>query len=862
MIPSQRDEPQWPPRSPRDALLLTPRGREKYKAMTAEQQRQLQMSPSSPSPLRRARIAHTPEPFEQALGGLDGDDDDDEDEDEETLQLKLQAIQARLKLKKLQKEKKLQASQSRQPSQTSPGTPVKPKPMGLLDSPAMFANLPKSPASVGKSSARLAYTRPSASANASSSVSSSVSAIPDPMALKPPILPPPRATVATPVAEREVEVPLSPVQRVHKLVEATSPLRKILSRGLRGEDVRLDKPGKPKLNDSFSSKESGGVSTSTGYLRTARGTAQHKQQAGLAPVEDRPLSFNERLALAKAEHSEKLERQERIQQVRSNTFGITQQEMQTFKEKAVEIVQEPKAPHHYTREEIMGTTKPEVEKKSEASFESYSSFHLTNRILPHQVVARHMQDSKIFSVTDLTKVVKAPDFELPEIEQNIVVFAILARKSDPRTHKPNAAQPNKKQESKYMVMTLVDLNLDVELFLFGTGFERFWKLTEGTVLAILNPNVMPPPPGKKDTGRWSLVINSDADTILEIGTARDLGYCKSVKKDGHPCGAWINSKRTEYCEFHSNQALQKIKQGRVEMTGSGFGRSGKDWNGMTAVTNKKFGKGGAGYAIRKNGGMSSELNRGKGHYDFDSQSNFFMSRTRSAADMMDGKHLTMAEKQEREDNLRRALIAKEKERDLARKLAGRGGSGVGHEYMAKFAGKPVNLAKPSISADSGGSGSFTPVSAGTSTSTPISSSHSTPTLTLAGISRGRRAEDVDLTSGKRKRVDDRTISADKPTPSATGGSGPSYGWGSGLSSKLGRMKGGERLCRQNIQPSTADEPDRKKTRFVTEDGVKEAGRESAQGMRSLASAPGMEMDLGDVDFVLEIEGAPPGFNLG
>jgi minichromosome maintenance protein 10 len=93
---------QWPPRSPHEALLSTPGGREKLRRLAERQ------SPSpSPSKLRSARSA-------AALASLhaDLDDDLDDDDDEETLQLKLQAIQAKLRLKKLQSAKAQQKAGS------------------------------------------------------------------------------------------------------------------------------------------------------------------------------------------------------------------------------------------------------------------------------------------------------------------------------------------------------------------------------------------------------------------------------------------------------------------------------------------------------------------------------------------------------------------------------------------------------------------------------------------------------------------------------------------------------------------------------------------------------------------------------
>ncbi|KKY24502.1 putative dna replication [Diplodia seriata] len=101
--------------------------------------------------------------------------------------------------------------------------------------------------------------------------------------------------------------------------------------------------------------------------------------------------------------------------------------------------------------------------------------------------------------------------------------------------------PNK---SKFMVLHLTDFKWEIDLFLFGTAFTSFWKLTPGTLIAILNPGIFPP--RDKRTGQFSLKIGSSEDTILEIGNARDLGFCKSVKKDGKECGSWIDKRKTDY----------------------------------------------------------------------------------------------------------------------------------------------------------------------------------------------------------------------------------------------------------------------------------------------------------------------------
>ena len=378
----------------------------------------------------------------------------------------------------------------------------------------------------------------------------------------------------------QIQVPASPVRKVLASQQQTSPSRVLLGidKGLRAKDISL------KRAPSKNSATGRNASQSEGYLQ--RSKSSDLATASIA----RPLSFNERLASARTEESFRAERQQQIRKVRTNAFGIGKQEMDGYKKTAVDLPDEPLKAPTFSRDDILSkgkssgqlsrsntapsfrppfdagessacsnsTTQGTVpinagEGEESSSFEPYSCFHMSRRILPHRVLARHVSGKETFNIKGLLRDVKAPDFALPDVEQDIVVFAVVAKKSEPRAHKTTAAKNGSKDEDrgKYMVMTLCDLDMELDLFLFNSGFTRFWKLTPGTVVAILNPGVMPPPPGRQDTGRFSLVINSDEDTILEIGVARDLGSCQSVRKDGDTCGSWVNKKRTQFCEFHS-----------------------------------------------------------------------------------------------------------------------------------------------------------------------------------------------------------------------------------------------------------------------------------------------------------------------
>ncbi|KAH6981154.1 hypothetical protein BKA56DRAFT_53291 [Ilyonectria sp. MPI-CAGE-AT-0026] len=752
-------EPQWPPRSPHEALVSTPGGRQRYRQM-------LDQTPPSPSPSRRTRTL----PVVNLLAEMDQDDDDDEDE--ETLQLKLQEIQARLKLKKLQSARSKKAAED--------GVDRLDATTSELAITSHVRNRPARGVTPGENEGQRA---------------------------------PP---------QNQIQVPASPVRKLQAPQIQTSPSRVLLGidKGLKARDISL------KRAPSYRDSQIAGDSLQTGgYLRRSRTSSNVTTSSETS----RPMSFNERLASVRTEEATRAERQKKIQGLRSNAFGIGQDEMDRYKKNAVDIPDEPLRAPVFSREEVMSqaipakltsgglkrsNTAPSIRTISDANsftssstaknddtaetvvpqdiseqeataFEPYSSFHLSKRILPHRVLARHVSGKKAFNIKDLLKVVKGPDFALPDIEQDIVIFAILAKKSEPRAHKPTVGKNGGKEEDrgKYMVMTLVDLEFELDLFLFNTGFTRFWKLTEGTVVAILNPNVMPPPPGRQDTGRFSLVINSDEDTIVEIGKARDLGFCQSLKKDGELCGSWVNKKRTHHCEFHSNEAVRKQRGGRMEVNGGGFGskqpktREGSGWN-------KKP--------------QDSQDGKAK-NYDWESRTQWFASRSMSAADLIDGKDRTAADRKDRAEFLKRDLEAKEREREMMKKL-GQIGNAAGKEYMRYTGSRPTNGQSSAISASQ------------LASSQASSNEIQKPDAKSLGLF--TKGSDIHLSPVKRKRPE----SSQAGSLASSGRS--ALGWGSSLKNKLSKMKEGEKLRKEELPPL------RKKTRFVTDKGIREAGRES------------------------------------
>ncbi|EPE05978.1 cell division cycle protein [Ophiostoma piceae UAMH 11346] len=791
---------QWPPRSPGEVLASTPSGRARLQRLEA--------SRTSPSPMRTRQV-DMHDDYQEA----------EDDEDEETLQLQLQEIQAKLRLKKLQAAR----------AQKSASSPA------------------------------LAAAAPLRSAR---STTPGVTIFHNPRS-------PQRSTV---------EVPASPVHKgPDAVLEQKSPKRVLLGidKGLRGQDVSLK-----RAPASFRRGLTGSASSSNLYEGARAATSLSQRETAPTP---KPLSFNERLAAARTEEASRLDKVERIQKLRTSAFGVGKSEMEQYKERAVDVASVEEGPTRYSREDILGAaarrtakptesggstllrrsnTTPDIRAKygdeadtptassqettstpDATSFEPYSGYHLNRRILPHSVVTRSISGMTCYSLKDLLRDVKAPNFQLPEVETDVVVMAIVAEKSDPRSHKPFEGGKSKKESDrgKYMVLTLVDLEYQVELFLFKTGFERFWKITTGTVVAILNPGIMPPPPGRHDTGRWSLVINSDEDTILELGIARDLGYCKSIKRDGHQCTTWINSKRTEYCEYHTNEAVKKMRATRNDLNGAaGFGTVGEK--------GERGGRGGRGRGGRGGRGGGRGGYSGSG-YDNYSQAQWYVAGSSggtSASALIDNEALSggYADKVERTEGIKRRLAARERESDIARKLS-EIGSGAGRDYMKLRAetpagdkadrnGKGKNKV-PSMSASSlsshqsTGTGALSAATAATTVSSVAEQAAASRASLLASIASRRAAggsapqglnisnntpklgdhdsPSLRLGPAKRKRPQSALSSSavGSVSSSSVPGSGRSgFGWGSDLRAKLGRMKDGERLVNnQTIQKGFA-----------------------------------------------------------
>ncbi|KAI4746297.1 hypothetical protein E4T50_03363 [Aureobasidium sp. EXF-12298] len=771
---SSQNNVNWPPQSPLEALLSSPKGQKRWQEhrdrISQDRDRDV-----SPSPRKQ------PPSSSRALQDLMAMSDDDGDDDEEILQLQLQAIQAKLRLKKLQKQKSSQNTHhddSRPSSENS-------------DSPR-----------------KRQKTHPAAY---DPSVQVSVSPIKSHM-------PPPAA------------------------LDPTSPARVRLGidKGLKASDVSLKRA---RNGSSLASKNN---------VRTT-----------LPSEPERPKqSFSDRIAANRLSAEQQQAKHERIERNRSEGFGLgalstprptreaTQSRPQlarTQSDRATKHLPTESSTSGFSRSipipsasqspfvsqrvaqpssttEVRGRsfrptvgfshddTPTSTEPTTDGScFESFSSLHLAKRLLPHTTLARALDGKEIYTLPRLLKEIKAPIYEPPDCETDFVVLAVIAAKSTPYDTRPKHKQKSSVEDdssgpTKFMVMTLTDLKWEVDLFLFDTAFEAFWKMTPGTVIAMLNPTIMPPKTNQH-SGKFSLKLASSEDSVMEIGSARDLGFCTSLKKNGQECHSWVNTRKNKHCDFHLELAINKTRASRMEV------------NTMYRP-NSEFKKNSH---VLPNG--SFERRKDPSRRDQESHERYYMvPGTRNTASLLDQDDYGKA------DAMRRRLKDKEKDRLLAEKL-GQMGNGIGAEYLRNTTG--VSTAARNTATDN------------TNEDAPLYK----PSAAELGLV-NKDASKVRLSPGKNRRK----LFSILPGGSKSTAAGPeAMGWGGYAKTGLGGSsrprdrspeKGQTRITAHTRPSSIASsmagtsvstgEKSPKKARFQLAKGIREPGRDSLGGEGAVA----------------------------
>lgn len=224
---------------------------------------------------------------------------------------------------------------------------------------------------------------------------------------------------------------------------------------------------------------------------------------------------------------------------------------------------------------------PLASKKSSSSFfgadaqntvnkiPDFFGIRITNPLISSSALQDRMINRSLVTMAQIKHFVKTVS-----TDQDWVVAGCVVQKSAVRTSQ-NGHQ--------YMIWTLSDLQNDlrtVSMFLFRVAYKELWKTVVGQVVGVLNPSVM----DNKDGSRHEATLSIDNhQRVMLLGQAKDFGYCKSKKKDGENCTAFVNTNRCTFCIYHVKQEYQKCSI-RSELQSKFSG------GGLNKLRNKVLGK--------------------------------------------------------------------------------------------------------------------------------------------------------------------------------------------------------------------------------------------------------------------------------
>lgn len=151
------------------------------------------------------------------------------------------------------------------------------------------------------------------------------------------------------------------------------------------------------------------------------------------------------------------------------------------------------------------------------------------------------------------------------IHNDWVIAGVLINKSATKTSQKGTS---------YCIWKISDLSDDlktVSIFLFSNAYKQLWKTIVGSVIGILNPNVLE----SKDNIDQATLSIDNPQKLMILGRSKDMGKCKSIKKSGDPCTAIVNVSRCEYCIYHVKQEYKKCaRRADIQSSNTSFGFTG------------------------------------------------------------------------------------------------------------------------------------------------------------------------------------------------------------------------------------------------------------------------------------------------
>ncbi|XP_076264525.1 minichromosome maintenance 10 homolog isoform X1 [Rhynchophorus ferrugineus] len=195
---------------------------------------------------------------------------------------------------------------------------------------------------------------------------------------------------------------------------------------------------------------------------------------------------------------------------------------------------------------------------------------IINPLISSTMLTERMQGRIAVKFSDLIRFIGNDSLK----DKDWVICGVVVSKSPPKTSQKG---------SQFSIWTLSDLKDDIKtvaLFMFSGAHTDLWKTIVGTVIGVLNPNIMERRDGSKDVASLSV---DTSQKVMVFGQSKDFGLCKSIKKNGEKCTSIVNLSKCEFCVYHIKQEYQKCSK-RSELQSNFAGK------GLVNLRNKVLGK--------------------------------------------------------------------------------------------------------------------------------------------------------------------------------------------------------------------------------------------------------------------------------
>eukprot|EP00943_MAST-04B_sp_MAST-4B-sp1_P007874 g7874.t1 len=223
-------------------------------------------------------------------------------------------------------------------------------------------------------------------------------------------------------------------------------------------------------------------------------------------------------------------------------------------------------------------------------YEEFSKLRIKHRAAGCGILdlRRHM---KHFEYVDLQKLQDNKNRLVKNSSIEWVTIGIV------QSHSPVRTSSNGR---KFRILTIGNIkNITLTLFLFGQAFEEHSDIRLGTVVILVNSNIM----AAKEKKSFSLSVNTKGQ-MMKIGLSKDYGICHGRRKsDGKKCTMAIDTRHGKFCEYHLAGQFKKSAAGRMDLAGSSVAQSN--------INRAKYGNSNNG--TRRGKGFVNSTNYGGGY---------------------------------------------------------------------------------------------------------------------------------------------------------------------------------------------------------------------------------------------------------